>query len=227
VEPPRRIPAEPETFTASTRPPGPPGTVEPRSTIPTVGAEQNRVIDLTEPARPGRFEPPAGTFPVQWFSDDPDASDLESRASSHGSPTGGPNGSANRVSNGARGPAVPAGVPAGRGTSAAAPAPAGAAIPRRVRGAQLPDLGPAAEPVIARPDDGPGAAESLRWQLRSFQLDVQAARRAITETDPVGDRGPATRSTSSGSTAPGQAGRSDHHHGDQAEPIQGHHPEGE
>jgi signal transduction histidine kinase len=64
------------------------------------------------------------------------------------------------------------------------------AIPRRVRGAQLPDLGPAAEPVIARPDDGPGAAESLRWQLRSFQLDVQAARRAINESEPGDGPGP-------------------------------------
>ncbi|MDQ1289958.1 MAG: hypothetical protein QG622_3524 [Actinomycetota bacterium] len=57
-------------------------------------------------------------------------------------------------------------------------------IPRRVRGAQLPDLGPADDPVLARPDDSPGAAESLRWQLRSFQLDVQAARRAISESGP-------------------------------------------
>ena len=79
-------------------------------------------------------------------------------------------------------------------------------VPRRVRGAQLPDLGPAAEPMIARPDDGPGAAESLRWQLRSFQLDVQAARRTISESDPVNTSEPAAR----------------------AEPINGHHhPEGE
>jgi signal transduction histidine kinase len=72
-----------------------------------------------------------------------------------------------------------------------APAPAGtvtgSAIPRRVRGAQLPDLGPTDEPTIARPEEGPGAPESLRWQLRSFQLDVQAARRTIAgEDQPAG-----------------------------------------
>jgi len=55
-------------------------------------------------------------------------------------------------------------------------------VPRRVRGAQLPDLGPGPGPEPARPDEGPGAPDSLRWQLRSFQLDVQAARRAIAET---------------------------------------------
>jgi hypothetical protein len=77
----------------------------------------------------------------------------------------------------------------------------------------LPDLGPADEPTIARPDEGPGAAESLRWQLRSFQLDVQAARRAIRESDPAADVGD----------------QGDHggDHDEQAEPVSGHHPEGE
>ena len=79
---------------------------------------------------------------------------------------------------------TPAAVTAAPVTAAPAPAPtATAAVPRRVRGAQLPDLGPTDEPVVARPEEGPGAPESLRWQLRSFQLDVQAARRAISETD--------------------------------------------
>jgi hypothetical protein len=75
----------------------------------------------------------------------------------------------------------------------------------------LPDLGPAADPTIARPDDGPGAAESLRWQLRSFQLDVQAARRAINESEPVGT----------------PSGVPTDQHDEQAEPAHDHHPEGE
>jgi len=69
------------------------------------------------------------------------------------------------------------------------------AVPRRVRGAQLPDLGPAAEPVIAQVERPPAAPESLRWQLRSFQLDVEAARRAIADAgeaasvpDPISPR---------------------------------------
>jgi hypothetical protein len=89
-------------------------------------------------------------------------------------------------------------------------------VPRRVRGAQLPDLGPAAEPTIARPDDGPGAADSLRWQLRSFQLDVQAARRAISESEPAGDVPDTDDPAQPADVA------------DVAEPINGHHhPEGE
>jgi anti-sigma regulatory factor (Ser/Thr protein kinase) len=91
------------------------------------------------------------------------------------------------------------------GSRGSTPTVAGGAIPRRIRGAQLPDLGPADEPTIARPDEGPGAPESLRWQLRSFQLDVQAARRAI-----AGDDDPAAPSTPSRPvTSRSDASRSD------------------
>jgi hypothetical protein len=149
--------------------PVPPGSPTPgrRPTVPPVGVETNRVIDLTDSGRAGRTDV-SGAVPVQWFADDADDADANADADNADGP------------NGARGPVVPVGVRSGTGAAAA---PAAGAIPRRVRGAQLPDLGPAAEPVLARPDDGPGAAESLRWQLRSFQLDVQAARRAITESD--------------------------------------------
>jgi anti-sigma regulatory factor (Ser/Thr protein kinase) len=64
---------------------------------------------------------------------------------------------------------------------AAAPASPAAVIPRRVRGAQLPDLGPDADLVPAGSDPPAVEPESQRWQLRSFQLDVAAARRALAE----------------------------------------------
>ena len=49
------------------------------------------------------------------------------------------------------------------------------AVPVRVRGAQLPDLG-----LIENSPDTylSPSAEANRWKLRSFQLDVDAARRA-------------------------------------------------
>ena len=68
-----------------------------------------------------------------------------------------------------------------------APAPpATPAVPVRVPGAQLPDLGLMAD----RPDTylAPPATPSMasRWALRSFQLDVDAARRLDLDTvDPV------------------------------------------
>jgi hypothetical protein len=236
-EPVARPAVELESFSASSEPgsapafgPGSgarsaPGT---RSTIPPVGGA-NRVIDLTDTGRAGRSDATGGAVPVQWFAADAADAAAATDAVAAGAagapgletlelPHGGPNGALN-----GRSP-VPAGVRSGGGSDAGSPVAPGA-IPRRVRGAQLPDLGPAAEPVLARPDDGPGAAESLRWQLRSFQLDVQAARRALTDSDPATTSAPVARPAPAASAAPDQASRSDHH--EQADRIHGHDPEGE
>jgi methyl-accepting chemotaxis protein len=167
---------------------------QPRPTLPAAlgaagrlgAADEKLTIDLTDSCGArGRDPLAAGTVPVQWFDHRTGRPDGDDRDRDRGGGGGG-------------------------GGAAIIPA-----VPRRVRGAQLPDLGPAAEPTIARPDEGPGAAESLRWQLRSFQLDVQAARRAISESEPAADVG----------------GRGGDHDGDpdeQAGPVAGHHhPEGE
>lgn len=155
--------------------------------------DPNRIIDLTDPGPTRRDPQPTAGVPVQWFNPEPDRAP--------------------------KAPERPGQASANGATSTprkGLPSPTGAAIPRRVRGAQLPDLGPTSDPVIARPDDGPGAAESLRWQLRSFQLDVQAARRALSESGPAGGmpRG-------SGQPRPGSPGP------EQSDQIHGHHPKGE
>lgn len=189
---PRSREVEVGTFTASE---------PPRPTLPAAlgglgrfaGPDGPRTIDLTDRSGTPDHDPLAASgVPVPWFDSD------EALAAG----PAGPSASTTRV------PTTRVATPAG---------PVGAApvIPRRVRGAQLPDLGPAAEPTIARPDDGPGAADSLRWQLRSFQLDVQAARRAINESDPASD---------GARPVPAPAPPVDV---EQSEPIHDHHHEGE
>ena len=155
----------------------------------------DRYLDLTDagPGEPGSRTGDAGalvpaTLPAQWAGDDDPAPAPYGRTGARSDVPMSPAGStlaASRAGTWATSaPGAPAPVhPASNGHQPVL-APPGA-VPRRVRGAQLPDLGPTEAPVVARPQEGPGAPDSLRWQLRSFQLDVQAARRAIAGSDPA------------------------------------------
>jgi hypothetical protein len=162
---------------------------------PAPSADVGAVIDLTNGADRGERRPmvPAGV-PAQWLTDsEPPARQRTSTTPAVAGPT--LTGLPSLV-----GQSSAALLPAGTSTTSTSPvvdAPSvpsiGAstttstttsttAVPRRVRGAQLPDLGPTAQPVIGQIEAPPADPDSLRWQLRSFQLDVEAARRAIAET---------------------------------------------
>jgi anti-sigma regulatory factor (Ser/Thr protein kinase)/methyl-accepting chemotaxis protein len=186
--------------------------------VPVVPTRQNGAPSLPElpaPAVPvaGRVVPgSAGSGALPSRAGDPGAGrmiDLTASDPSPGWAISSPAPAARRHSPAPSGPLFPppgGGQPPGRAAQEPSPvpvrqgtAPAGAArgpsgpgapIPKRVRGAQLPDLGPTPDPVIHQMPERTVEPESLRWQLRSFQLDVEAARRALTEPGGGRQRGP-------------------------------------